>query len=365
MNYRKDGKPFMNRFVLLPIRLRGGGRPTHFLSVQKDVTYLRFTEVPPEQWSSAEVEMWLDSIGLGSLRHPTMISEVVDGQMLLEMDAEALELMAIPVEMRSRLNRALEGLRAQAKAHSREGYSKPSDDPSTASIRKSFWQHHGPGSSSSLGEWTALKTYFGENTPPQIRLVPRDVSFRDLKEKLEIENSKALQLFFRENSEPHVISNDDDLRETIQAAGGGTVKIYASPYEPKLSEQDVAFLIPLLIPALVMDSFGRIVFANDVASALLQSPVGRSWEDLFTAPLHLKHVPLRREVNVAGTESAFNAFVSRSPQETMTAILVPVDESESDSDSDEDGESSSGASSDSDGESSSSISQSQSQASRT
>jgi hypothetical protein len=40
----------MNRFVLLPIRLHGGGRPTHFLSVQKDVTYLRFTEVPPEKW---------------------------------------------------------------------------------------------------------------------------------------------------------------------------------------------------------------------------------------------------------------------------------------------------------------------------
>lgn len=47
---RRVRKPFMNRFVLLPIRLHGGGRPTHFLSVQKDVTYLRFTEVPPEKW---------------------------------------------------------------------------------------------------------------------------------------------------------------------------------------------------------------------------------------------------------------------------------------------------------------------------
>jgi len=43
LNYRKDGVPFMNCFLMLPIHK--GANPkknvTHFLAIQKDVTLLR------------------------------------------------------------------------------------------------------------------------------------------------------------------------------------------------------------------------------------------------------------------------------------------------------------------------------------
>jgi hypothetical protein len=148
--------------------------------------------------------------------------------MLLEMDDAALELMPIPSEMRLRLSRALDQLRAQAKVHpsapamgsrlidcsparqrdirsrartarrllNRSHYGS---DPEGLSMVLASWRRPHECSGSSISECIAVKTYFIDieksGQVPVVRLVPRDVSFRDLKDSLETEASRALQLF--------------------------------------------------------------------------------------------------------------------------------------------------------------------------
>jgi PAS domain S-box-containing protein len=45
LNYRKDGLPFWNNVLLLPfwmdLSVRATSRPTHFVAVQKDITFIR------------------------------------------------------------------------------------------------------------------------------------------------------------------------------------------------------------------------------------------------------------------------------------------------------------------------------------
>ena len=47
LNYRKDGTPFFNHFVILP--LFKGKKCTHFVAVQKDITALRQSS-DPRDW---------------------------------------------------------------------------------------------------------------------------------------------------------------------------------------------------------------------------------------------------------------------------------------------------------------------------
>lgn len=63
LNYRRDGTPFLNGFVMLPLHEKGkiDGRVEYFLAVQKNVTVIvNPWRSPLEKWSVPEVCMWLD-----------------------------------------------------------------------------------------------------------------------------------------------------------------------------------------------------------------------------------------------------------------------------------------------------------------
>ena len=49
LNYRKDGTPFFNHFVILPLFKGKGKKATHFVAVQKDITALRQSS-DPQDW---------------------------------------------------------------------------------------------------------------------------------------------------------------------------------------------------------------------------------------------------------------------------------------------------------------------------
>jgi PAS domain S-box-containing protein len=63
LNYRRDGTPFINGFLMLPLHKKGktDGVVTHFLAVQKNVTVLvNPWKQPMNQWTVPEVCMWLE-----------------------------------------------------------------------------------------------------------------------------------------------------------------------------------------------------------------------------------------------------------------------------------------------------------------
>ena len=66
LNYRKDGVPFFNNFLMLPVHAprKREGEVHFFIAIQKDITVLRQPGSDPKAWSQEEVAMWLYHISL-------------------------------------------------------------------------------------------------------------------------------------------------------------------------------------------------------------------------------------------------------------------------------------------------------------
>jgi len=60
LNYRKDGTPFWNNFLLLPVhRKKGSKKVIHFIAIQKDVTILKQGQKNPSKWGPKEVALFV------------------------------------------------------------------------------------------------------------------------------------------------------------------------------------------------------------------------------------------------------------------------------------------------------------------
>lgn len=72
---------------------------THFLAVQKDVTFLRKAETHPREWSSVEVALWLDALGLSAKYGEEFLAQKVDGAALLDVaDRDGLTRLGVADE---------------------------------------------------------------------------------------------------------------------------------------------------------------------------------------------------------------------------------------------------------------------------
>eukprot|EP01104_Vermistella_antarctica_P006152 TRINITY_DN16879_c0_g1_i1.p1 TRINITY_DN16879_c0_g1~~TRINITY_DN16879_c0_g1_i1.p1 ORF type:complete len:510 (-),score=109.64 TRINITY_DN16879_c0_g1_i1:22-1503(-) len=67
LNYRRDGVPFWNLFLMLPVHGWGKtkGKCNFFLAIQKDVSLIKGLTKTVDTWSSPEVCMWLERNHLG------------------------------------------------------------------------------------------------------------------------------------------------------------------------------------------------------------------------------------------------------------------------------------------------------------
>lgn len=83
LNYRKDGTPFWNKFMALPIK-DGSGAVTHYVGIQQDVTLLTEMGSDPRQWTSPEVGMWLDHVDLGDYSLKAVQQDIVGTDLFAE-----------------------------------------------------------------------------------------------------------------------------------------------------------------------------------------------------------------------------------------------------------------------------------------
>eukprot|EP00013_Stygamoeba_regulata_P003220 CAMPEP_0177639786 /NCGR_PEP_ID=MMETSP0447-20121125/6204_1 /TAXON_ID=0 /ORGANISM="Stygamoeba regulata, Strain BSH-02190019" /LENGTH=765 /DNA_ID=CAMNT_0019141831 /DNA_START=107 /DNA_END=2404 /DNA_ORIENTATION=+ len=95
LNYRKDGLPFWNNFLLLPVwedvSLMNNQPPTHFIAIQKDVTFLRPHIKEPYEWSPEDVAIFFET-----MRCPTFAASCfhahLAGPEVLDMKISTLDL---------------------------------------------------------------------------------------------------------------------------------------------------------------------------------------------------------------------------------------------------------------------------------
>ena len=142
LNYRKDGTPFLNNFLMVPLHAKKN-RPalvTHFLAVQKDVTYL-LEDDDPSGWHSAQIALWLERAGYGEYAGP-FIEHEVSGAQFLEMNASRLRKIGIVDRtVQIRLVRLIQQLASQGPSFIPTlGRSKVESGPDPKS--DSLWDEH-------------------------------------------------------------------------------------------------------------------------------------------------------------------------------------------------------------------------------
>jgi len=100
LNYRKDGVPFWNNFLMLPVhkhpkaKKKGETNPvTHFIAIQKDVTVLK-QGTHPELWKPVEVAFYFDYLGLGQYGD-SIVSNSITGDVFLSLEVDDLHALQI------------------------------------------------------------------------------------------------------------------------------------------------------------------------------------------------------------------------------------------------------------------------------
>ena len=97
LNYRKDGTPFINGFMMMPLHFKGktDGPAQYFLAVQKNVSIIvNPWKAPMNQWTVPEVCMWLEKIGAASYIK-TFLNKDVSGAQLEQLTMDGLNDLGI------------------------------------------------------------------------------------------------------------------------------------------------------------------------------------------------------------------------------------------------------------------------------
>lgn len=87
VNYRKDGKPFWNRFRVFPLR-DDNNKITHFVAVQQDITHIKQRARNPREWTPADVSEWLRFMRISNECADTFEQQAVDGKQLVALAPE-------------------------------------------------------------------------------------------------------------------------------------------------------------------------------------------------------------------------------------------------------------------------------------
>eukprot|EP01124_Arcella_intermedia_P036684 TRINITY_DN9659_c0_g1_i2.p1 TRINITY_DN9659_c0_g1~~TRINITY_DN9659_c0_g1_i2.p1 ORF type:complete len:665 (-),score=151.55 TRINITY_DN9659_c0_g1_i2:49-2043(-) len=87
LNYRKDGYPFWNVFLVLPVHDAKGKVPA-FIAIQQDITEIRISQ-PLSKWLSVHTSLWLEHIGKNMYAH-LFIHNKIDGRKLVSLSIEQL-----------------------------------------------------------------------------------------------------------------------------------------------------------------------------------------------------------------------------------------------------------------------------------
>eukprot|EP00026_Physarum_polycephalum_P001899 Phypoly_transcript_01902.p1 GENE.Phypoly_transcript_01902~~Phypoly_transcript_01902.p1 ORF type:complete len:765 (-),score=133.57 Phypoly_transcript_01902:226-2520(-) len=89
INYRKDGKPFWNRFHVFPLR-DAKNVVTNFVAVQQDITHIRQRARNPREWTPTDVADWLKFMHLSDDCAAKFEERQIDGKQLLALSPEKM-----------------------------------------------------------------------------------------------------------------------------------------------------------------------------------------------------------------------------------------------------------------------------------
>lgn len=340
LNYRSDGVPFWNLFLMLPVHKSGKrtGKAKFFIAIQKDVSLIKGLSKDADQWSAPEVCMWLERRSL-TLAVARFFEERIEGHQLEGLDSRSLRRMGFLVRSERRLvlnaiaedfmdgqyiggenksagKRVLEADTQVAKAFSVDG--KAVVD---------LW-----GSETGVtGERIAIKCQL-EGAEPVVFLVATPKNFAELQAVLFENLGRAFTLHFEdEDGDQFPLETDDDFETVLIASEGQTFTVIVSKPRSSVRGTRARALDRVGVPVIHVDAFGLVSFANEAAigrlNGSLQNARVADWIPVL-GPKRARQVARLEDVEVhTGSKESFkcNASIASCGTSCVVTLLVADD----------------------------------------
>lgn len=97
LNYRRDGTPFINNFLMIPIHAnpkKRTGKVTHFIAIQKDISLLASDDSPVEEWDATKLAITVHQKGFESVAKQ-LNDNKIDGKQFLNLSPSKLSNLGV------------------------------------------------------------------------------------------------------------------------------------------------------------------------------------------------------------------------------------------------------------------------------
>ena len=310
LNYRKDGIPFYNVFLMLPIHAtkKRDGAVHYFIAIQKDITILRQPGSDPHHWTSAEVGMWLYHNGLTSFLGPFSEAKM-NGEKLFQLtDAEVKDiaeestlserkmLLTKIYDIKNNPSKAFPVNEAKIQEYEYKHPENPEENVRLGkenvdtSLLRSWWRStlkpKKNAEEKKVGKLPEVNPFCGvqdvcSGNDVTIKVfykrsitvihVPETITYNLLIEKLQAMTRVPVKCRYKDLDGDWISMDDDDSVEAaIVCTHGGTVSLKVSKKFRPLSKEKQMYLNGVPSGIVVVDSEGSVMFMNIVAQELLQ-----------------------------------------------------------------------------------------------
>mmetsp|Transcript_108007 Transcript_108007/g.161585 ORF Transcript_108007/g.161585 Transcript_108007/m.161585 type:complete len:426 (+) Transcript_108007:204-1481(+) len=375
LNYRKDGVPFYNVFLMLPIHApkKKEGEVHYFIAIQKDITVLRQPGSNPRKWTPAEVGMWLYHSGLRTFMG-SFSEKKINGEKLFELSQDELLTIspnsslpdrrvlltkitelglnpakAFPIDTSKienfnyKLRAKDENLQMGQKVNTSKtrswwrsrSVSKKDPLSSQESSQKTITEdsdldfseessHMSDVRDICSGNLITVKAFYKKKI--SVMQVPATISYSMLVDKLVETFCVPVKIRYKDLDGDWVIVEDDDCVEAaILCSLGGTLSLKVKKRFKPLSQEKQMYLNPLPIGMVVLDSEGCIVFMNRFAQVLVDMDPHEYMRRKFTAcvaTLNFENVGENQEIQTVEGSKTLNAFLSPDKVEHNQIVLL-------------------------------------------
>eukprot|EP01094_Clydonella_sp_ATCC50884_P029129 TRINITY_DN9004_c0_g1_i1.p1 TRINITY_DN9004_c0_g1~~TRINITY_DN9004_c0_g1_i1.p1 ORF type:complete len:481 (-),score=172.84 TRINITY_DN9004_c0_g1_i1:298-1740(-) len=284
LNYRADGVPFWNVFLMLPVHKSGkkSGKVEYFIAIQQDVSVIKGLGKDVAKWSAPEVCMWLEKNNLG-YTVSRFLENRIEGHQLVTLSAD--DLREVGFKLRADRQRILDAIRADFDDELNYKHARSGEADGKRALQADVQACIELGDDDEVGfdYWGATDIGVGDrqritvkcqtgSRMPVVFLMPRALTVKDLKKELESRVGRRYAIrFCDEEGDSYRLRTEDDLATALALADNHTVQLKLSKPSRGVSPETAAVLSCVANPVVCVDAFGLVVFANDAALSFLRA----------------------------------------------------------------------------------------------
>ena|SRR3990167_1680597 len=280
LNYRKDGVPFMNVFLMLPVHAtRKSKVVTHFVAIQKDVTTYIPDDSTIDAWDNVKLAMMADANGFSYSAQFIMENEISGADIINMNENDLIELGVYSrKERRDLLKWVLESKEKKSKTskhypflNGERKFGAFNSNPNLIEPRNmAFWEK----SEDSEVNTATVKCYFGEEI--KVFTVKHDISVSGFYERIKLNFGYTMTAKHIESDVE--ITTDQQLAQVLDCTHTVCFKL-----DLKLREIQNGYDIVCnsCVPMVLVNKDGKLEYLNKAGEKMVPKVAGRKFSSVF------------------------------------------------------------------------------------